>query len=138
MQGQHTNKAKEDTMSPVDRSELGLYIKEARERKTWSVRATADKMGVNASILSRLERGEQYPAYTPRLLSQIADALELDERYLYALAGLEVTRDLPELAPYLKAKYNLPQGAIDDMENHLRVLKTPYETKPKNRNRKDG
>jgi transcriptional regulator with XRE-family HTH domain len=123
------NKIKDYSMAPVKRTELGEYIKRARERKGLSIRALGREASIDVSALSRLERGEQMPGNTPDRLGKIASALDINEQDLYTLAGYPIPGGLPDLAPYLMAKYNLPKGAVDDMENYLKATQTAYKEK---------
>jgi transcriptional regulator with XRE-family HTH domain len=113
-------------MAPVSRTQLGQVITQARNEKGLSVRALARELGVPHSAISRLERGEQLPGNTPDRLAKIAAILDIDANELYQLAGFPVSATLPDLPIYLKAKYNLPEGAIDDMENYLKVINAEY------------
>jgi transcriptional regulator with XRE-family HTH domain len=114
-------------MAPVNKAELGQYIKQSREDKHLSLRALAREAGIDAGALSRIENGERVPYYSPDKLAKIAEVLKLDEQKLYNLAGYSVPQGLPDLAPYLKAKYKLSDEAVDDMEDYLTVINAKYE-----------
>ncbi|HUD11735.1 MAG TPA: helix-turn-helix transcriptional regulator [Candidatus Saccharimonadia bacterium] len=113
-------------MAPVSRIQLGQVIAHAREDKKLSQRALARELGVPSSAISRLERGEQLPGNSPDRLARIAQTLDLDAHELYELAGYPVSETLPDLPSYLRTKYNLPEGAIDDLAEHLKLLNTEY------------
>jgi transcriptional regulator with XRE-family HTH domain len=113
-------------MAPVSRIQLGQVIAHAREDKHISQRALARELGVPSSAISRLERGEQLPGNSPDRLAKIARTLDLDANELYELAGYPVSETLPDLPSYLKAKYNLPEDAIDDMANYLNFIEAEY------------
>jgi transcriptional regulator with XRE-family HTH domain len=121
-------------MEPVDIKELGQYIRKTRIDRDMSLRELGRVSGVDIATISRLETGDSLPASNPWKLKKIADALELDSNELFRMAGIPISEELPDLAPYLKAKYNLPEGAIDDLAEHLKLLEAEY--KP-NRNQAD-
>ena len=78
-------------------SSLGDFLRERREslRETdpsFSVRRVADRVGIQPSYLSKVERGEAAPPSEDTLV-RIARELDVDADALLALAG-KVSRDL--------------------------------------------
>ncbi len=64
---------------------LGQIIRDHRQRKGLSLRATAQKLGVDVAYLSRVEAGKVPPS--DQLLLRLATVLECDEEELLLLAG---------------------------------------------------
>lgn len=104
---------------------LGKHIRRVRIDLGFSIRRLAAAAGVDASWLSRLERGD-YNSPDPRCLSQLAAVLEIDPIDLYLLAGYPGSERLPGFAPYLRAKYDLPPEAVTQLEAHFRLLNEKY------------
>jgi hypothetical protein len=48
---------------------------------------------------------------------------------LYALAGYKITEGLPELQTYLRAKYDMPSQAINELEQYFDYVNTKYKQK---------
>lgn len=61
--------------------EFGRRLKEARERRSLSQEALADKAGVSRSVVSFAEIGESLPY--PRNRAKLADALGVDPEDLW-------------------------------------------------------
>src|SRR5438105_10527429 len=116
---------KQSISDHVDPRQLGAYIKRARLRSGLSIRSLAAAAGVDFSWLSRLERGD-YTNPDPRHLSQVALALEIDVADLYVLAGYRSGEGLPGFAPYLRAKYDLPPEAIEQLNTHFELINERY------------
>jgi transcriptional regulator with XRE-family HTH domain len=69
---------------------VGLTLRDRREALNKSLRATAVEAGIDASALSRIERGLRVPrADTLRRLCRVLDLTEAE----YAIAALVPTRD---------------------------------------------
>lgn len=102
-------------------SSLAEYLRTERERAGISQRQLASRVGIHHSYMARLESGETAnPA--AELLQQIADVLEISSADLLGFIGVKPPEGLPELAPYLRAKYHMDEAAIREMAEHLRQL----------------
>ena len=102
-------------------STLGEYLRAMRERACMSQRQLASRVGIHNSYLARLENGETAnPA--ANLLQRIADVLEISSADLLAFIGVKPPEGLPDLAPYLRAKYRMSDAAIREMAEHMRRL----------------
>lgn len=113
-------------MPPSNRAkQLGRLIKQHRQAKGLTLRAAADQMGYDHSYLSRLERGD-FDAPRPQQLKAIARVLAIPIEDLYALAGYSVPDRLPGLAPYLRAKYDLPEEMVERLDEYFQMLKERY------------
>ncbi len=113
-------------MPPTKRAQqLGRLIKKNRQAKGLSLRAAAEKMGYHHSYLARIEIGD-YQSPAPKQLKAIARVLDIPVEDLYALAGYQVPDRLPDFAPYLRAKFDLPDDAVDRLEEYFNMLTERY------------
>jgi transcriptional regulator with XRE-family HTH domain len=82
----------------------------------------AAELGISRPYLSKLEHGKQlHPS--PVILSRIARRLAVSAEDLYALTGYLPAEDLPELAPYLRAKHpDWPKSLIREVDNYCSYL----------------
>ncbi len=104
-------------------SELGEVLRERRERlretdRAYSLRQVAERVGVEPSYLSKVERGVTAPP-SEETLRRLAADLDLDADVLLALAGkvsrdlLEVIRRRPQLfAQLIRELKELPDHAV--------------------------
>lgn len=104
-----------------NRAHLGKYVRSRRTATGLGVRALARAAGVDPTWVSRLEHGE-YDRPDPRLLARLADSLQLDLADLYLGAGYRSGAGLPGFTPYLRAKYDLPPEAIDQLAAHFELI----------------
>ena len=112
-------------MEEVEHKNLGETIKERRLARGWSITDAAKAAGLHRSYWGRLEQGF-YTSPSPLYLLQVAQAIDLPVGELYALAGYEQPDELPTFRPYLRAKYNLPPGAIRELEGYFEFLRNQY------------
>jgi transcriptional regulator with XRE-family HTH domain len=117
-----------------DRRELGAaafgeFLREQRKAAGLSITQMASKLGISRPYLGKLERGAiKHPA--PIMLSKIAKRLDMHLEDLYALAGLTLPTDLPDFAPYLRAKHpDWPTPVITELDNFCDFLKHRYSLK---------
>ena len=115
-------KREKKTAAPADRS-FGALLREQREglRKTdrsFSLRQVADRIGVEPSYLSKVERAEVAPP-SEETIQRLAKELDLDPDALLALAGKvstdlkEVIRRRPELfGRLIRELRDLPDHAV--------------------------
>lgn len=75
-----------DSMSPVNVSSIGSYIREQREQAKISIRQLAQAAGVSNPYLSQVERGLRRPSAD--ILQQIAKGLRISAEALYVQAGI--------------------------------------------------
>jgi len=101
--------------------ELGRLVRASRRERGLSIRQCAALAGVDATWLSRLERGD-YGSPHPRHLRALACALRLELTELYHAAGYQGGESLPKLEPYLRAKYDLPEDAVEQLAAHFELL----------------
>lgn len=72
-------------MEKATKSNLGEIIKQQRVMMSLTLRELANKAGVSASHLGRIERSERFPS--ARILRKLAAPLGFEEDELFALAG---------------------------------------------------
>jgi transcriptional regulator with XRE-family HTH domain len=109
-------------------STLGEYLRAERERADISQRQLASRVGIHNSYLARLENGEN-DSPAAEVLQRIADVLEISSADLLAFIGVKPPGGLPELAPYLRAKYRMSDTAIREMAEQMRRLAENQDTK---------
>lgn len=83
---------------------LGKYIRRLRRANKLSARGLAPHVGVDASQILRLERGE-VAAPQAALLTRLADYFRIPATDLFALAGFPVADSLPSIEQYLHMRY---------------------------------
>jgi len=66
--------------------DVGMFIREQRERSALSIRKLAEMAGVSNPYLSQIERGVRKPS--AEILRSIAEALAIRTETLYERAGL--------------------------------------------------
>lgn len=106
-------------MSPKDTTKLGAAIRRHRLTAGLSQLALAKQIGVPASTIFRLEKGE-FGMPDPDKLARLADALGIEAEELYALAPYP---ELPDMAPYLRAKHGMSDEAVAEAEAFFADLK---------------
>ncbi|RDI54023.1 helix-turn-helix domain-containing protein [Nocardia mexicana] len=104
--------------SDIKPSKLGIFLKEWRETRGIGGQAIANRAGLPASAITRIENGE-HTNPSPRTLAAIAAALDIPVLDLLIEAGVVPRGELPNLKTYLKAKYDLTEGAAEEVEGFL-------------------
>ncbi len=85
--------------------DVGVFIKEQRERSSLSIRKLAEMTGVSNPYLSQIERGIRRPS--AEILRSIADALSIQTETLYEKAGLLDRTDVPDVVSAIAADERL-------------------------------
>ena len=124
-------------MTPSNSNELGDFIYRARQERGLSLRTLAKASGLDWSYIAYLEKGE-ITTPDPAKLQKLARALEIEIEDFYALAGYLMPEGLPQLAPYLRAKYDLPEAAGEEVERYVARLQKRFREPPKPQDRKRG
>lgn len=102
-------------MTHPQKRTLGSELKAKREARGLSIRALAAAADLAPSSVLRLEKDEI--GATDDTLRRLAKLLRTPYRDLAALSG-----DLPAFAPYLRAKYDLSNDAIAELEAHFAAV----------------
>jgi transcriptional regulator with XRE-family HTH domain len=110
---------------PTLNPRLGALVRSRRLAAGLTLRALGDLCGVHYSAINKIEAG-QVASPDPAKLRAIGLALKIDPQDLYALAGYSVSEGLPNFAPYLRSKYELPDQAIDELEHYFNQLRKRY------------
>lgn len=105
---------------------IGSSLRQARTRMGLSLRDLEAMTHISRPMLHRLER-DQIDQPNPRVLHQLAETLELNSDDLFALAGYQPSTKLPSLAPYLRAKYQLPPAAVAEAQVALQGILARYD-----------
>lgn len=103
---------------------VGQVVRAQRLRRGMSGPELAAAAGVDKATVSRIEHDEFEP--TPRVLLGIARALEIDVSDLYLAAGLLPGTALPSMGPYLRAKFDLPEDALQRIEEYVEMVNERY------------
>lgn len=109
---------------------LGEYVKKLRAERRMSGRELARAAGVDTAYIVHLEKGF-YKAPRPDSLRGIAKALGIPLADLFAMADYVMPYDLPNFAPYLRAKYgDLPDEAVDAVDACFTRVTTDHGMNP--------
>lgn len=103
-------------MTPEQAATLGTYIRERREALGLSARELARRADI-ADVI-RIEQGQIASPRTDTLKA-IADVLDVPLSDLLAIGQYLPEDELPTIAPYLRAKYDLPDEALADIEHYF-------------------
>lgn len=106
----------------TDGVRLGGVIRQAREALGLSIRHLSTAVDVHHSFLARLETGD-YRTAKPAFLQRLSRVLELDERDLFSLAGLDAPEGLPAFTPYLRAKYDMSDEAAKALQEYFTFVR---------------
>ncbi len=109
---------------------LGEAIRQARVALGLSLRQLAETVNVHHSFLARLESGD-YQTAKPAFLQRLSRVLELDERDLFSLAGLDAPEGLPTFTPYLRAKYEMTDEAAKALQEYFIFVTDKYHVREK-------
>jgi len=123
-------------VSPSDLQQLGDALRAQREAAGLSLRQAAERAQLVPSTLSRLETG-QIEGPRPEHLQVLARLYGADVEDFYALAGYLMPEGLPELRPYLRAKYGLPEQAANQIDEYFQALRTKWQPSPNDQEESD-
>jgi len=102
-------------MTEVQARELGRLIKQARRTRKLSLRALDELTGASYGWLARLERGVML-APAPSKLTRVAEALGIAPERIDRITRGRISRDLPTIRTYFRAKYKLNPEEITQIE----------------------
>lgn len=113
--------------------ELGSLLRTDRIAAEMSIDEVADATGIDRSTVNRLERG-LITAPSPLNLQRLAEALRADVHDYFALAGYFAPHGLPDLAPYLRAKYHVSPEVASEVETYFQWARQREQTEHTNNN----
>jgi transcriptional regulator with XRE-family HTH domain len=102
-------------MTEVQARELGRLVKQARRAHGLSLRALDELTGVSYGWLSRLERAQMI-APAPSKLTKVAEVLGIAPERIDRITRGGISRDLPPIRTYFRAKYKLTPREITQIE----------------------
>lgn len=108
-------------MTDSQAAALGQLLRAARNAKGFSTRQLAEIVGADQSQLVRLEQGK-VARPRPGLLLRLGQSLDVRLVDLYELAGIP----LPELHPYLRARYGLTDQDTAQVQRYIEKLAAGY------------
>lgn len=127
--------ARTSHMSRRDPTRLASYIRRHREAAGLSIRGLARASGMQPSTVLRLERGE-VETPDPDKLERLAGVLEIDPEELFA--RYPAPEGLPEMTPYLRAKFGMSKEAVAEAEAFFAELDKRHGKKGKTKGGRRG
>lgn len=109
---------------------LGPTLRQRRQQLGLQIRQVAEVVGVASSSILRFEDGSRRPS--PETLQRLAVALQMHAADLFAIGGYATPVELPSIRPYLRARYDLSEQAISDVERYLARYGDPTSHGPNN------
>lgn len=110
-------------------TKLGKYLRELRKEQGLSIRSVAKSCSVAPSYLSKIEAGDTFKTIGIETLIKFSKFYGIPVSSMLKEAGFidSYESDLPELAQYLRAKYQLSPQAIRDMEMAKEIVDRKYQ-----------
>jgi transcriptional regulator with XRE-family HTH domain len=106
--------------------DFGRLIREQREAAGLSLTELEVRSGITRQQIARLERGDSRQP-SPRVVTQLAEALGISALDLYTAAGCIPVGDLPDLRSWLYAKHpGCPVAMATAMVDLYEFLKDKY------------
>ncbi len=107
-----------NTITPDQAKQLAAILRRHRLQRDLSMRKAALQAGLNVTTIISLESGTNL-APQPSTLKALAEVLAIDLSQLYTTLNWLPPQPLPNLAPYMRAKYrDLPETAIAELERY--------------------
>lgn len=98
--------------------DLGRLIRQHRQAAGLSLEELANAAGMDRGTIHRMERG-LITAPNPGSLQRLAQALGTDVSDYFAVVGYFTTHELPDLGPYLRAKFGATPEVAADVEAYF-------------------
>ena len=118
-------------------TKLGKYLKELRKEQELSIRSVAKSCSIAPSHLAKIEAGDTLKTISIATLVKFSKFYGIPVSSILKEAGFieSYESDLPELAQYLRLKYQLSPQAIRDMTMAKEIVDKKYERKDARRSR---
>ena len=112
-------------------TKLGKYFKQLREEQEFSIRHVARQCEISSSYLAKIETGDTYKTIGIESLIKLSKFYGIPVSAILKEAGFIDNHedDLPELAQYLRAKYQLSPQAIRDIKMAKEIVDQKYPKK---------
>lgn len=112
---------------PFEIIELGKYLKQLRKELGLSIRGVAKECRISPSHLAKIETAN-FKTVGIKLLVKLSEFYNIPVSAILKETGfIEIDdNNLPELAQYLRAKYQLSPQAIRDMEMAKEIVEKKY------------
>ena len=109
---------------------LGKYFKQLRKEQEFSIRYVARQCKIAPSYLAKIETGYTYKTIGVETLLKLSKFYGIPVSAMLKEAGFidSYESELPELAQYLRAKYQLSPQAIRDMEMAKEIVDRKYKS----------
>ena len=109
-------------------TKLGKYLKQLRQEQELSIRSVAKSCSIAPSHLAKIEAGDTFKTIGIATLVKFSKFYGIPVSSMLKEAGFIESHesDLPELAQYLRAKYQLSPQAIRDMEMAKEIVDKKY------------
>jgi transcriptional regulator with XRE-family HTH domain len=109
-------------------TKLGQYLKQLRKEQEFSVRHVARECKIAPSYLAKIEAGDTFKTIGVETLVKLSKFYGIPASAMLKEAGFIDSHedDFPELAQYLRAKYQLSPSAIRDMEMAKEIVDKKY------------
>ena len=110
-------------------TKLGKYLKQLRQEQGLSLRSVAKSCSLAPSHLAKIEAGNTCKTIGIGTLVKLSKFYGIPVSAMLKQAGFidSYESDLPELAQYLRAKYQLSAQAIRDMEMAKEIVDKKYK-----------
>jgi len=109
-------------------TKLGKYFKQLREEQEFSIRHVARQCKMSPSYLAKIEAGDTYKTIGIESLVKLSKFYGIPVSSMLKEADFidSYENSLPELAQYLRAKYQLSPQAIRDMAMAKEIVDKKY------------
>ena len=110
-------------------TKLGKYLKELRKEQELSIRSVAKSCSIAPSHLAKIEAGDTLKTISIATLVKFSKFYGIPVSSILKEAGFidSYESDLPELAQYLRLKYQLSPQAIRDMTMAKEIVDKKYQ-----------
>jgi transcriptional regulator with XRE-family HTH domain len=109
------------SLTQTQARQLARILKPRRLELQYSIRDVANRAGVNKDSVLTLENGTNLTPQ-PETLKAVAQALELSVTDLMVIADWLPAGELPNLRPYLRAKYGLSDQETAELDDYVAKL----------------
>jgi transcriptional regulator with XRE-family HTH domain len=115
---------KEPFQMPPTRKQLASKVRDARIASGYGVREAAELLGIDKAYYSRIETGQ---APLGKHASAVARLYKLNVTELKRMAEQTLGNRLPDFRPYLRAKTDLPEEAVAELDVHFKAVTAKYK-----------